>query len=162
LTGWTINLMTVEESAEKSESEHAGIRRLFIEKLDVDQEVADILIEEGFSSLEEVAYVPLAEMLEIQAFDEATVNELRDRARNVLLTEAIVDEEQLEKVADDLLSLEGMDKTLAAKLAKHGITDRDALADLAVDELVELTEMDEDAAKALITVARAHWFAEEE
>ncbi len=162
LTGWTINLMTVEESTEKSQSEHAHIRTLFMEKLDVDEEVADILIEEGFSSLEEVAYVPLAEMLEISAFDEATVNELRDRARNVLLTEAIVDEEQLEKVADDMLALEGMDKALAAKLAKSGITDRDALADLAVDELVELTGMDEEAAKALITVARAHWFAEEE
>ena len=162
LTGWTINLMTVEESTEKSQSEHAHIRTLFMEKLDVDEEVADILIEEGFSSLEEVAYVPLAEMLEISAFDEATVNELRDRARNVLLTEAIVDEEQLEKVADDMLSLEGMNKALAAKLAKSGITDRDALADLAVDELVELTGMDDEAAKALITVARAHWFAEEE
>ena len=162
LTGWTINLMTVEESAQKHESEHAAIRTLFMEKLDVDDEVADILIEEGFSTLEEVAYVPLAEMLEIDAFDEATVNELRDRARNVLLTEAIVDEEQLEKVADDMLNLEGMDKALAARLAKGGITDRDALADLAVDELVELTGMDDEAAKQLITVARAHWFAEEQ
>lgn len=162
LTGWTINLMTVEESAQKSESEHATIRSLFVEKLDVDEEVADILIEEGFSTLEEVAYVPLAEMLEIESFDEATVNELRDRARNVLLTEAIVDEEQVEKVAEDMLALEGMNKSIAAKLAKNGITNRDALADLAVDELVELTGMDEEAAKNLITVARAHWFAEEE
>jgi transcription termination/antitermination protein NusA len=162
LTGWTINLMTVEESEQKHESEHATIRQLFMAKLDVDEEVADILIEEGFSTLEEVAYVPLAEMLEIASFDEATVNELRDRARNVLLTEAIVDEEQLEKVAEDMLNLEGMDKALAAKLAKAGVTDRDSLADLAVDELVELTGIDEDAAKALITVARAHWFAEEE
>jgi N utilization substance protein A len=161
LTGWTINLMTVEESAKRSENEHAVIRALFIAKLDVDEEVADILIEEGFSTLEEVAYVPLAEMLEINAFDEATVNELRDRARNVLLTEAIVDEEQLDKVADDMLHLEGMDTALAAKLAKAGIVDRDSLADLAVDELVELTGMDDDAAKSLITVARAHWFAEE-
>jgi N utilization substance protein A len=161
LTGWTINLMTVEQSAQKSETEHAVIRAMFIEKLDVDEEVADILIEEGFSTLEEVAYVPLAEMLEIESFDEATVNELRDRARNVLLTEAIVDEEQLEKVAEDMLALDGMDKSLAAKLAKNGIADRDALADLAVDELVELTGMNEEAAKKLITVARAHWFAEE-
>jgi N utilization substance protein A len=161
LTGWTINLMTVEESAKRSENEHAVIRGLFIAKLDVDEEVADILIEEGFSTLEEVAYVPLAEMLEINAFDEATVNELRERARNVLLTEAIVDEEQLDKVADDMLHLEGMDTALAAKLAKAGIIDRDSLADLAVDELVELTGMEDDAAKSLITVARAHWFAEE-
>jgi N utilization substance protein A len=161
LTGWAINLMTVEQSQEKTESESAAIRALFMEKLDVDEEVADILIEEGFSTLEEIAYVPLAEMLEIEAFDEATVNELRDRARNVLLTEAIVDEEQLDKVADDLLTLDGMNKQLAAKLAKHGVTDRDALADLSIDELVEMTDMDADAAKTLIVVARAHWFAEE-
>jgi N utilization substance protein A len=109
--------MTVEESQKKSEEEHGTIRALFMEKLDVDEEVADILIEEGFSTLEEIAYVPLNEMLEIEAFDEDTVNELRNRARNVLLTEAIVDEEQLENVADDLLNLEGMDKPLAAKLA---------------------------------------------
>jgi N utilization substance protein A len=162
LTGWTINLMTLEESAQKQQQESATTRQLFMEKLDVDEEVADILIEEGFSTLEEIAYVPLAEMLEIAAFDEATVNELRDRARNVLLTEAIVDEEQLEKVADDLLELEGMDKPLAAKLAKGGACTRDDLADLAVDELTELTGIDEDRAKALITTARAHWFAEEE
>lgn len=162
LTGWTINLMTIEESQTKSEGEHSSIRALFIEKLDVDEEVANILIEEGFSTLEEVAYVPLAEMLEIEALDEATVTELRERARNVLLTEAIVDEEQLEKVADDMLSLEGMDKPLAAKLARNGITNRDALADLATDELTEMTGIDAERATALITVARAHWFAEEE
>ncbi|MDP2825012.1 MAG: transcription termination factor NusA [Sulfuritalea sp.] len=162
LTGWTINLMTIEESQTKSETEHSSIRALFIEKLDVDEEVANILIEEGFSTLEEIAYVPLAEMLEINAFDEATVTELRERARNVLLTEAIVDEEQMENVADDLLSLEGMDKPLAAKLAKNGVTDRDALADLATDELIEMTGIDAERATALITVARAHWFAEEE
>ena len=162
LTGWTINLMTIEESQQRSETEHSSIRTLFMERLDVDEEVANILIEEGFSTLEEVAYVPLAEMLEIEAFDEATVNELRERARNVLLTEAIVDEEQMEKVADDLLSLDGMDKPLAAKLAKSGITDRDSLADLATDELVEMTGIEEERATALITAARAHWFAAEE
>ena len=162
LTGWTINLMTIEESQKRSENEHSSIRTLFVEKLDVDEEVANILIEEGFSTLEEIAYVPLAEMLEIEAFDEATVTELRERARNVLLTEAIVDEEQMEKVADDLLSLEGMDKPLAAKLAKNGVTDRDGLADLATDELMEMTGIDAERATALITVARAHWFAEEE
>ena len=161
LTGWTINLMTIEESQQKSESERSTIRQLFVDKLDVDQEVADILIDEGFSTLEEIAYVPLGEMLEIDAFDEATINELRDRARNVLLTEAIVDEEQLDKVADDMMSLEGMEPALAAKLAKQGVTDRDSLADLAVDELVEMTGIDEERAKALITEARAHWFAEE-
>jgi N utilization substance protein A len=162
LTGWTINLMTVEESQQKQETETVSIRQLFMEKLDVDEEVADILIQEGFSTLEEIAYVPLAEMLEIEAFDEATVNELRDRARNVLLTEAIVDEEHLEKVAEDMLELEGMDKALAAKLAKNGICTRDDLADLAVDELTELTDIDDDRAKDLITKARAHWFAEQQ
>ncbi|MFA6311751.1 MAG: transcription termination factor NusA [Sterolibacterium sp.] len=161
LTGWTINLMTVEESQQKSEQEQGVIRQLFMERLDVDQEVADILIEEGFSTLEEVAYVPLTEMLEIAAFDEATINELRDRARNVLLTEAIVDEEQLENVEDDLLGLDGMDKSLAAKLARGNVRKRDDLADLAADELVELTGIDEERAKSLITTARAHWFAAE-
>jgi len=162
LTGWTINLMTEEESAQKHEVEASSIRALFMEKLDVDQEVADILIEEGFSTLEEVAYVPLAEMLEIEAFDEATVNELRDRARNVLLTEAIVDEEQLDGVEDELLQLDGMNKHLAAKLARNNIKTRDDLGDLAVDELTEITEITEEDAKKLITNARAHWFANED
>ncbi len=161
LTGWTINLMTVEESQQKSEQEHGAIRQLFMEKLDVDEEVADILIEEGLSTLEEVAYVPLNEMLEIEAFDEATVNELRERARNVLLTEAIVDEEQLENVSADLLEVDGMDKSLAAKLSRNQVRSRDDLADLATDELMEYTGIDEDRAKTLITKARAHWFAAE-
>jgi N utilization substance protein A len=158
LTGWNINLMTETAAAERSEVEQGRLRQIFCSKLDVDEEVADILIEEGFSSLEEIAYVPISEMLEIEAFDEDTVNELRQRARNVLLTEAIVNEEQLEGVAEDLLSLEGMDKPLAAKLATHGVKTRDDLADLAVDELTEMTELDESSAKDLITKARAHWF----
>lgn len=158
LTGWAINLMTIEESQKKSEEEHGSIRKLFMEKLDVDEEVANILIEEGFSTIEEIAYVPLNEMLEIEAFDEDTVNELRNRARNVLLTEAIVDEEQLENVSDDLLGLDGMDKPLAAKLARANIRTRDDLADLAVDELVELSGIEDERAKNLITTARAHWF----
>ncbi|MDX9884787.1 transcription termination factor NusA [Thauera sp.] len=160
LTGWTINLMSEQESAEKTAQEQQGLRALFMAKLDVDEELADILIDEGFSSLEEVAYVPLTEMLEIDAFDEDTVNELRNRARNVLLTEAIVTEEQLENVSDDLLNLDGMEKSLAAKLAQQGIRTRDDLADLAVDELVEMAGIDEERAKALISVARAHWFEE--
>jgi len=161
LTGWQINLMTVEQSAERQEVEAGAIRSVFMEKLDVDEEVADILIAEGFSTLEEVAYVPLAEMLEIDAFDEATVNELRDRARNVLLTEAISDEEQLEDVEEAMINLDGMDKSLAAKLSRGGIKNRDDLADLAVDELTEMTGIDEERAKALITKARAHWFTGE-
>ncbi|MER2551955.1 MAG: transcription termination factor NusA [Thauera sp.] len=160
LTGWTINLMSEQESAEKTAQEQQGLRALFMEKLDVDEELADILIDEGFSSLEEVAYVPLTEMLEIEAFDEDTVNELRNRARNVLLTEAIVTEEQLDKVSDDLLGLDGMEKSLAATLAQQGIRTRDDLADLAVDELVEMAGIEEERAKALISVARAHWFEE--
>ncbi|MFO1346931.1 MAG: transcription termination factor NusA [Rhodocyclaceae bacterium] len=158
LTGWTINLMTEEESQKKSEAETAAIRVLFMEKLDVDEEVANILIDEGFSTLEEIAYVPLHEMLEIDAFDEATVQELRDRARNVLLTEAIATEEQLEGVEEAMIGLEGMDKSLAAKLASKGVKTRDDLADLAVDELTEMTGIDTDRAKQLITNARAHWF----
>lgn len=158
LTGWNINLMTQEESEKKVEAETAATRVLFMEKLDVDEEVANILIDEGFSTLEEVAYVPLAEMLEIEAFDEDTVNELRNRARNVLLTEAIVTEEQLEGVEDSLLALDGMDKSLAAKLASGGVKALDDLADLAVDELTEITGIDADRAKQLITNARSHWF----
>jgi N utilization substance protein A len=158
LTGWMINLMTEEESEKKSEAETAAMRVLFMEKLDVDEEVANILIEEGFSGLEEIAYVPLHEMLEIDAFDEATVQELRERARNVLLTEAIVTEEQLDGVDEAMINVEGMDKTLAAKLAGNGIKTLDDFADLAVDELTEMTGVDADRAKQLITNARAHWF----
>ncbi|MFA7292582.1 MAG: transcription termination factor NusA [Rhodocyclaceae bacterium] len=158
LTGWTINLMTEEESQKKSEAETAAIRVLFMEKLDVDEEVANILIDEGFSGLEEIAYVPLHEMLEIDAFDEATVQELRERARNVLLTEAIVTEEQLDGVEESMINIDGMDKPLAAKLAGAGVKTLDDLADLAVDELTEMTGIDADRAKQLITNARAHWF----
>jgi transcription termination/antitermination protein NusA len=158
LTGWTINLMTEEESERKSEAEVAHTRVLFMEKLDIDEDVANVLIEEGFTSLEEVAYVPLAEMLEIQSLDEGTVHELRERARNSLLTDAIATEEKLEGVEDALLSLEGMDKSLAAKLSAANIKTRDDLAELAVDELVEITGTDETRAKDLILKARSHWF----
>jgi len=158
LTGWQINLMTVEESDRKNQEEFLEIRGLFMEKLDVDEEVADILVQEGFSTLEEVAYVPLNEMLEIDSFDEDTVNALRSRARNALLTEAIASEEKVEHAADDLLSLDGMDEQTAKLLAAKGISTRDDLADLAVDDLVELTEMDEGRAAQLIMAARAPWF----
>ena len=158
LTGWTINLMTQDESAKRSDAESAVTRTIFVEKLDIDEELADLLIEEGFSSLEEVAYVPLAEMLEINGLDEEIVNELRTRARNVLLTEAIATEEQLENVAEDLMDLEGMSKELAGKLAGNGVKTRDDLAELAVDELTEMTGIDDERAKELILKARAHWF----
>jgi N utilization substance protein A len=161
LTGWKINIMSAEESAGKQESERAALREIFMGKLDVDEEVADILIDEGFSSLDEVAYVPINEMLEIEAFDEDTVNELRERARNALLTEAIAKEEKLETTTDDLLNLEGMDRDLAAKLADANVHTRDELAELALDELVEATGLDEERAKVLIMTARAHWFENE-
>jgi N utilization substance protein A len=150
--------MSVEESQQKHQAENESLRELFMSKLDVDEEVADILIAEGFTSLEEVAYVPINEMHEIEQFDEETVNELRSRARNALLTEEIVREESVENVEEALLNLDGMDTSIASKLAAHGITTRDALADLAGDELVELTGMDAAKAQDLIMKARAHWF----
>lgn len=159
LTGWELNLMTVEESRKKQDEEHARLRDVFMEKLDVDQEVADILIQEGFSSLEEVAYVPINEMMEIEAFDEDTVNELRSRARNALLTQAIVSEEKLEHELEDLMQLEGMDANTARELASKGVATREDLADLATDDLVEMTGMEEERAKQLIMAARAPWFA---
>ena len=158
LTGWHINIMTPEESAQKTEEESEKVRALFMDKLDVDQEVADILIEEGFNSLEEVAYVPLSEMLEIDAFDEDTVNELRTRARDSLLTMELAKEELVEEVSQDLRSLDGMTTTLMAKLAEGNVHTRDDLAELAVDELIEMTGINEEDAKALIMKARAHWF----
>ena len=162
LTGWQINIMSAEESQAKSAGERQAVRELFMAKLDVDEEIADILIDEGFTTVEEVAYVPINEMLEIQSFDEDTVNELRNRARNALLTEAIATEEKIGTTAEDLLSLEGMDRDLAAKLADAGVHTRDELAELAVDELVEATGIDEERAKDLIMKARAHWFEAEE
>jgi N utilization substance protein A len=161
LTGWTINLMTQEESTKKQEEEGSRVKTLFMARLDVDEEVADILIQEGFSTLEEVAYVPINEMMEIDSFDENTVNELRSRARNALLVQAIASEESIDGVGQDLLQLEGMDNQLAAKLSAHGVKTRDDLADLAVDELSEMTGMEEERAKGLIMAARAHWFADE-
>ncbi|MFM1806309.1 MAG: hypothetical protein RL212_568 [Pseudomonadota bacterium] len=158
LTGWHINIMTPEESAQKTEEESEKIRAVFMDKLDVDQEVADILIEEGFNSLEEVAYVPLSEMLQIDAFDEDTVNELRTRARDSLLTMELAKEELVEEVSQDLRSLDGMTTSLVAKLAEGNVHTRDDLAELAVDELVEMTGINEEDAKALIMKARAHWF----
>ncbi len=158
LTGWQINIMTPEESAEKSEKESGVVRQLFMDKLDVDQEVADILIEEGFNSLEEVAYVPLSEMLEIESFDEDTVNELRTRARDSLLTMELAKEERIEEVSQDLRSLEGLSPELITTLAENQVHTRDDLAGLAVDELVEITGMDEEIAKTLIMKAREHWF----
>tara|TARA_A100000164_G_C21923801_1_gene782004 strand:- start:222 stop:1781 length:1560 start_codon:yes stop_codon:yes gene_type:complete len=150
LTSWQINIMTAEESADKVASEAATIRVLFMEKLDVDQEVADILSHEGFSSLEEVAYVPISEMLEIEAFDEETVNELRNRAKESLLSEALASEEGLEGMDDSLLGLEGMDRTVAGKLGLVGIKNIKAFSELAYDEFGAIIALSTDRAKQLI------------
>jgi len=152
--------MTEEESTKKQQEESGRVKAQFMEKLDVDEEVANILIEEGFSTLEEVAYVPINELTEIESFDEATVNELRTRARNALLVAAIANEEKMEGVDPELLKLEGMSAELAGKLAEKGVKTRDDLADLAVDELSEMTGLDEESAKKLIMAARAHWFTD--
>jgi len=159
LSGWELNIMTETESNEKQQTEMEKVKELFIQKLDVDEEVAEILVQEGFNTLEEVAYVPINEMNEIEAFDEDTVNELRSRARNAILTQQIASEEQVENVAQDLLTLEGMDDQTARVLAAKGVHTQDDLADLAVDDLVELTGMDAERAKQLIMTARAPWFA---
>src|SRR5438105_11873878 len=161
LTGWQLNIMTTEEREQKSEQETSVVRALFMEKLDVDEEVAEILVSEGFTSLDEVAYVPINEMLEIESFDEETVNELRRRARNALLTEAIKSEETVEHAAEDLLGMEGMDNQTARVLASKGITTMDALADLDTEELTEMTGMDTERASKLIMTAREPWVKEQ-
>ncbi len=159
LTGWTLNIMTEEESAQKHETEYANTRQLFMEKLDVDEEVADILVQEGFGTLEEIAYVPLSEMTDIEAFDEDTINELRKRARDALLTQAIAREEKVEEASEELLAMEGMDADTAHALAAKGVSTVEDLADLAVDELMDMAGVDAERAKQLIMTARAPWFA---
>ena len=160
LTGWQINIMTPEESQNRQEQERAQLRSMFMSRLDVDEEVADILIDEGFTGLEEIAYVPMQELLEIESFDEDTIQALRTRARNALLTEAIAQEERVE-TAQDLVTLEGMSPELLSKLAAGGVNTRDELAELATDELVEMAGLDEAAASQFIMAARAHWFDEQ-
>lgn len=161
LTGWRINIMSAEESAQKQEQEFSELREMFMSSLDVDENVANILIQEGFETLEEVAYVPLQEMLDIEAFDEDLVEELRKRAKGAMLTQAIAHEEVLDKVDDGLRSLDLTSDQLV-KLTGADIRTLDDFADLAVDELMEITGMkDEELAKALIMKAREHWFTEE-
>ncbi len=164
LTGWELNVMTEAEAERKSEEEAERLQQLFMEQLDVDEEVAAILVQEGFGSIEEVAYVPAAELLQIEEFDEDIVNELRGRAREALLTREIASEEEAEAQApaEDLLALEGMDEALAWALARHGVRDQEGLAELSVDELREIQDMDEERAAALIMAARAPWFAAEQ
>jgi N utilization substance protein A len=164
LTGWTINVMSEEQAAEKGEAEAQAAQQLFIEQLDVDEEVANILVQEGFTSIEEVAYVPLEEMLQIEEFDEDMVNELRNRSKDVLLTRALVQEEELEEKqpAEDLLNMDGMDQHLAYILASRGVTSMEDLAEQSVDELLDIEGMDEERAAQLIMTARAPWFADEQ
>ena len=162
LTGWKINIMDADESAQKQQAETGQVRQLFMEKLDVDEEIADILIEEGFTSLEQIAYVPIEEMRDIESFDEETVGELRARAKDALLTMDIAREENMEAVSQDLRDLEGLAAELIGKLSQAGVQTRDDLADLAVDELTDITGQSEEDARALILKAREHWFADQE
>ncbi len=163
LTGWSLNVMTSEEAEARSEAETLALQQLFMEGLDVDEEVAAVLVQEGFSSIEEVAYVPTQELLEIEEFNEEIVEELRARARDVLLTKAIASAEQSESAepADDLLALDGMDPDTANQLAANGIVSREDLAEQAVDDVVDAIGIDAERAAALIMTARAHWFADE-
>jgi N utilization substance protein A len=158
LTGWYLNIMTVTEAEEKHQAEDAQLRDLFVTHLAVDEATATVLVQEGFATLEEVAYVPISEMLEIDGFDEELVNELRSRARDAILTQAIASEEKVEGVSEDLKDIEGLDAELVRKLAENGVSTRDDLADLAVDDLVDMTGIEAEAARAIIMKAREHWF----
>ena len=161
LTGWQLNVMTQDQVQAKSESEQEAARKLFMDRLEVDAEIAQILVQEGFSSVEEIAYVPTGELLAVEGFDEDIVEELRARARDALLTEALAVEEDIEdhKPSEELLALEGMDENLAYVLAERGVTTVDDLADLAVDEMIDIEGMTEEQAAALIMAARAPMIA---
>jgi N utilization substance protein A len=162
LTGWTINVMSEEDAAAKQQQEASNFIDMFVEKLDVEEDVAEVLVQEGFTSLEEIAYVPLDEILGIDGFDEEIANELRNRAKDALLTQAIASEEDLSSanIADDLLNMEGMDDSLALALAKKEILNMEELAEQSIDELMDIDNMDEERAGKLIMTARAPWFEE--
>jgi N utilization substance protein A len=162
LTGWVLNVMTAADAQARQQQESEGTLKVFMDQLGVDEDVATVLVEEGFSTLEEVAYVPAQELMQIEGFDEEIVEELRNRARDVLLTKAIAKAEHAgdARPAEDLMAVSGMDTDLAQKLAEKGVLTRDDLADLATDELIEKVTMDEARAAALIKAARAHWFAQ--
>jgi N utilization substance protein A len=164
LSGWTLNVMTIEDAEKKGEAETQKNLEVFMERLDVGEDVATILVQEGFSSVDEIAYVPESELLEIEEFDEDMVTELRRRARDSLLTQLIAKEEVLDenRPAEDLLNLVGMTERLAYRLAERGVRSQEDLAELAVDELLDVDDMGEEAAAALIMAAREPWFAEEE
>jgi N utilization substance protein A len=164
LSGWELNVMTAEDADEKSERESRELGEAFMKQLDVDEEIALILVQEGFSSIEEIAYVPESELVEIEEFDEEIVKELRNRARDVLITQAIVKEEKIDEAepAEDLLSLEGMSRELAFLLASKGVVTREDLAEQSVDDLEGIEGLDPEKAGELIMAARAHWFEEAE
>ncbi|MGD8407974.1 MAG: transcription termination factor NusA [Thiohalophilus sp.] len=164
LSKWTLNVMSVADMEAKNEEESERVQKQFMSLLDVDEEVASILVQEGFTTIDEVAYVPMDELLAIEEFDDAIVEELRGRAKDVLLTRAISSEETVDKLepAEDLLNMEGMDQGLAYKLAGKGICSMEDLAEQSVDELMEIDEMDEEKAAQLIMKAREPWFAEEQ
>lgn len=164
LSGWELNVMTEADAEEKSEDEAKELLEAFKEHLDVDEEVALILVQEGFSTIEEIAYVPTSELVGIEEFDDTIVEELRSRARDVLLIRAISSEEKIDEAepAEDLLSLDGMDRALAFVLASRGVVTREDLAEQAVDELADIEDLDDERAAALIMAARAHWFENEE
>lgn len=164
LTGWHLNIMTESQAEAKSGLEQETLQNMFMKHLGVDEEIAAILVREGFSSLEEVAYVPVHEMLEVGEFDEEIVEELRSRARDALLTRAIAAEEQISHAepAEDLLGMEGMDEDLAFVLAGKGVATMEDLAELSVDDLVEMTGLNADRAAKLIMTARAPWFSKEQ
>jgi N utilization substance protein A len=164
LSGWELNVLTIEQAEQKGEEEAHKILNRFMEKLDVGEDVANILVAEGFSNIEEVAYVPESELLEVAEFDEEIVTEIRRRARDALLTQLIAKEEVLDENApeEDLMQLEGMSERLAYRLADKGVRSQEDLAELAVDELIEIDEMSDEEAAALIMAARAPWFADEE
>jgi N utilization substance protein A len=163
LTGWDLNVMTESDADAKSESEASRLVQMFMKQLDVDTDVATILAQEGFSTIEELAYVPVSELASIAEFDDAMVKELRNRARDVLLTQAIASEEGLEQTmpADDLLALTGMNPDLALALAQRGVRTREQLAEQAIDDLADIEGLDEEGAGVLIMKAREHWFQAE-
>jgi N utilization substance protein A len=162
LTGWTINVMSEEDAAAKQQQEASSFIELFMQALEVDDEVAEVLVQEGFTSLEEIAYVPLDEILVIEGFDEEIANDLRNRAKDALLTQAIASQEDLSSanIADDLLNMEGMDNVLALELSKKGILSMEDLAEQSIDELKDIESIDEERAGKLIMTARAPWFEE--
>jgi N utilization substance protein A len=162
LTGWTLNVMSETQAEEKSEQESEALIHSFVEQLDVDEGVAEILVREGFSTVEELAYVPAKELLEIEEFEEDLVEELRNRARDTLLIKAIATEQQLESTepTEELLAMEGMDRQTALQLASRGVSTVEDLAELSIDEMLELEGMDEERAGQLIMIARRPWFAE--